>query len=141
MVKLPIPCPLGYVTAVAGVALATAGRLALSPVLGPHYPFVTYLFTLLLTVEASDGDVQFDRGLPDRPSEKSFSQGERGRVTRWVAEVRGEDTLAAWWIGPYAIGGGRDRPVGPKLVSAILRFEATSIPCGSDEVPTLQCEG
>lgn len=31
---------------------------------------------------------------------RPFAQGGRGRVTRWVAEVPGEDTLAAWWIGP-----------------------------------------
>jgi hypothetical protein len=43
--------------------------------------------------------------------------------------------------GRYAINGGSGRAVGPALVSAILRFEATSIPCGSDEGPALQCEG
>ena len=47
--KLPIACPWGYVLAVAGVALATAGRLALTPTFGPNYPFLTYFFALLLT--------------------------------------------------------------------------------------------
>jgi signal transduction histidine kinase/CheY-like chemotaxis protein len=50
MVKLPIPRPWGYVVAAAGVALATVTRLALSPYLGPNYPFATYFFLLLLTV-------------------------------------------------------------------------------------------
>src|SRR5271157_5284509 len=64
-----------------------------------------------------------------------IAQGGRGRVTRWVAEVPGEDTLAAWWIGRYAINGGSGLAVGPELVSATPRIEASSIPCGSDEGP------
>ncbi len=49
MVKLPLRRPIGFGVAVAGVAIATVVRLALSPVVGAYYPFLTYFFALLLT--------------------------------------------------------------------------------------------
>ncbi len=52
MINPPIPRTLCYVLAITGVALATAARLAIDPLLGPNYPFVTYFVSLLLTAWA-----------------------------------------------------------------------------------------
>ncbi|MFO0890286.1 MAG: PAS domain S-box protein [Isosphaeraceae bacterium] len=46
--KLPLPKPWAHVVVVLGVALATAVRIALNPLLGTDYPFVTYFFLMLL---------------------------------------------------------------------------------------------
>ena len=94
------------------------------------------------TREEPDGEIQFDHGLPDRPSEKTFLH--RGEEVESPDGRRKSPVRTRWQrggSGRYAINGGSGRAVGPELVSATPRIEASSIPCGSDEGPAFQCEG